>query len=66
MVFTFQPIDASLIGLFTKKLKARSTRPRLFSPPDHRYRHPAYPEDARDMLVAAIEEATPISPTTNC
>lgn len=58
MVFTFQPIDASLIGLYTKKLKAKVDEAEaLLSTVTTGTGTLQYPEDARDMLVAAIEEA---------
>lgn len=58
MVFTFQPIDASLIGLYVKNLKERIEEGNeLLKNAVAGTGTLQYPEDARDILVAAIENA---------
>lgn len=58
MVFTFQAIDASLIGLYVKNLQARIDEGNnLLKGAEAGSGTLQYPEDARDMLVAAIENA---------
>lgn len=58
MVFTFQPIDASLIGLYTKNLAARVDEAggllqTVVAGPGTLQ----YPEEAHDLLVGSIENA---------
>ncbi|MBM6992237.1 MAG: hypothetical protein I3J02_03090 [Prevotella sp.] len=58
MIFTFQPIDAALIGIYTKNLKAKVDEAEaLLTTVTTGTGTLQYPEDARDVLVGAIEDA---------
>lgn len=58
MVFTFQAIDSTLIGLFVKNLKARIDEGEsLLKNSQAGTGTLQYPEDAREVLVAAVEDA---------
>lgn len=56
MIFTFQEIDSTLVGLYTKSLKtAISDGESLLSSIEVGTGTLQYPEESRDILVAAIE-----------
>lgn len=58
MVFTFQPIDAALIGLYTKNLKARTNEAEaILSTAKTGTGTLQYPEEAYELLVGAVENA---------
>ncbi len=58
MIFTFQAIDADLIGLYTKTLKAKIDETEaLLKTVETGNGTLQYPEEAHDILVGAIENA---------